>query len=52
VVKDVSLDWALGLTHKHQTRLKMLARDKYSSLLQTLEQITQKKSFITLGPEV
>ncbi len=38
-----------GFTHKHQTRLEKLARDKYTTLLQTFINYGQK-SFITFGP--
>jgi hypothetical protein len=37
-----------GLIHKLQTRLKKLAKDKRSSLLQKF--VTVVKSFITLAP--
>ncbi len=40
---------APGLTHKHQTRLAILAKDKHSSLLRKFVNYRQK-SFITLGP--
>ncbi len=42
-----------GLTHKHQSRLGRLGRDKLSSLLRTLK-ITLANSFIMfgLGPNV
>ncbi len=36
-------------THKHQTRLEKLARDKHSSLIKKSANYGQK-SFITLGP--
>ncbi len=40
----------LRLTHKQQTRLDRLARDKHSSLLQTFV-YTNIKGFIALGPD-
>ncbi len=33
---------ASGLTHKHQTRLERLARDKHSSLLRTFVNYSRK----------
>ncbi len=39
----------LGLTHKDQTRMKNLARDKHSNLLRTFVNFG-RKSFMTLGP--
>jgi hypothetical protein len=40
-----------GLTHKHQTRLERLARDKRSRLLRKV--VTYgRKSFVTLAPGV
>jgi hypothetical protein len=52
-VKNLSGAPLLGilcLTHKHQTRLKSLARDNGSSLLRTLvnKYFTAEKSFKTL----
>jgi hypothetical protein len=44
-----SLGYAPDLTHKHLTRMERLAKDKQSSLLPK-SVITDKKSFITLGP--
>jgi hypothetical protein len=40
---------ALGLFHKHSTRLERLARDKHTSLLRTFANYG-RKSFVTLGP--
>ncbi len=37
-----------GLTHKHQTRLAILARDKHTSLLQ--KSVTDKQKFYNIGP--
>ncbi len=41
---------ALLLTHKHHSRLKMLARGKHSSLLQTLINYG-RKTFYNTGPQ-
>jgi hypothetical protein len=45
-----TLGWAPSLTHKHYTRLEMLARDKDSSLLYKFVNYSRKR-FITLAPE-
>ncbi len=43
------LGYAPGLTHKHQTRLAILARDQHSSLLQKSVNYGQKKVY-NIGP--
>jgi hypothetical protein len=43
-----TLGYATGLTHKHQTRLERLAKDKHSSLLRTLVNYG-RKTFYNIG---
>jgi hypothetical protein len=44
-MKETSLGYAPGLTHKHKTRLERLARDKHTSFLHTVINYGRRKFY-------